>query len=128
MSSPGKRGRPAMSSSCVTGPPMSCSATSPWTTRFPSYGTITRKSSWTVTGILESRGSPFDSEIWAKREEVGHYFGKDNVEQNQSFYTTIVVTTRDQVAAEKFARDLPGRTQVKINAVPERKYYQELSK
>src|SRR4051794_1244685 len=41
--------------------------------------------SWRVTGILDSPGSPFDSEIWAKREEVGKYFGKDNEEKKQSF-------------------------------------------
>ena len=84
--------------------------------------------SWTVVGILDSRGSPFDSEIWAKREEVGRYFGKDNEERKQSFYTSIVVTTKDARTAEAFAKDLQNRTQVRISAMPERKYYEEMSK
>lgn len=83
---------------------------------------------WTVVGVLDSRGSPFDSEIWAKREEVGRYFGKDNEERKQSFYTSIVVTTKDANVAEKFAKGLQDRTQVRINALPERKYYEEMSK
>jgi ABC-type lipoprotein release transport system permease subunit len=83
---------------------------------------------WTVVGLLDSRGSPFDSEIWAKREEVGHYFGKDNEEKKQSFYTSVVVTTKDAATAEQFAKDLQNRTQVRINALTERKYYEEMSK
>ena len=48
---------------------------------------------WTLVGVLTSGGSPFDSEIWAKREEVGRYFGKDNEERKQSFFTSVVVRT-----------------------------------
>jgi ABC-type lipoprotein release transport system permease subunit len=81
-----------------------------------------------VVGILDSRGSPFDSEIWAKREEVGRYYGKDNAERKQSFFTSIVVQTQDAATAEAFAADLKGRTQVSIRALPERKYYEEMSK
>ncbi len=83
---------------------------------------------WTVVGLLDSHGSPFDSEIWAKREEVGRYFGKDNEEKKQSFYTSVVVTTKDLATAEEFAKDLQSRTQVRINALTERKYYEEMSK
>jgi ABC-type antimicrobial peptide transport system permease subunit len=81
-----------------------------------------------VVGILDSRGSPFDSEIWAKREEVGRYYGKDNAERKQSFFTSIVVRTPDAATAQAFARDLQNRTQVRISAMPERKYYEEMSK
>lgn len=85
--------------------------------------------SWTVVGILDSRGSPFDSEIWAKREEVGRYFGKDNAEKKQSFYTSIVMTTPDIKTAEQFAVDLQNRVhQLRISAMTERKYYEEMSK
>lgn len=83
---------------------------------------------WTVVGIVDSRGSPFDSEIWAKREDVGKYFGKDNEERKQSFYTTIVVTTKDQAAAEKFVKEIQGRTQVRVAAMTEKKYYEEMNK
>src|SRR5436305_10393772 len=80
---------------------------------------------WEVVGILDSRGSPFDSETWAKREEVGRYFGKDNEERKQSFYTSVVVTTKDLKTAEKFAGSLQDRTQVRIRAVTEKQYYEE---
>jgi ABC-type lipoprotein release transport system permease subunit len=84
---------------------------------------------WKVVGLLDSHGSPFDSEIWAKREDVGMYFGKDNVQTGQRFYTSIVVTTKDLPTAEKLARELQSRVgQLKINAMTERKYYEEMAK
>lgn len=83
---------------------------------------------WDVVGIMDSRGSPFDSETWAKREEVGRYFGKDNEERKQSFFTSVVVTTKNLPTAETFAKGLQDRTQVRIRAVPERTYYEEMSK
>jgi putative ABC transport system permease protein len=85
--------------------------------------------SWKVVGVMDSRGSPFDSEIWAKREEVGRYFGKDNVEQGQRFFTSIVVQTKGPADAEKFASELQSRQpEVRVNVMPERKYYEEMSK
>jgi ABC-type antimicrobial peptide transport system permease subunit len=87
---------------------------------------------WQVVGIMNSRGTPFDSEIWAKREEVGYYFkgGSDSKGggRRQSFYTSIVVTTKDLATAESFAADLKNRTQVRVAAFPERKYYEEMNK
>src|SRR5262249_41438731 len=84
---------------------------------------------WKVVGLLDSHGSPFDSEIWAKREDVGMYFGKDNVQTGQRFYTSIIVNTKDLATAEKLARELQGRVgQLKINAMTERKYYEEMAK
>jgi ABC-type lipoprotein release transport system permease subunit len=84
---------------------------------------------WTVAGILDSKGSPFDSEIWAKREEVGRYFGKDNEERKQSFYSSVVLTTKNQATAEEVASFLRQQTEgVRVNAMTERKYYEEMSK
>jgi ABC-type antimicrobial peptide transport system permease subunit len=73
---------------------------------------------------MDSAGSPFNSEIWAKDQEVIDNFkqGKDS-----RFYTSIVVATADRATAEQFARDLQSRTQVRINAMPERTYYENLS-
>jgi ABC-type antimicrobial peptide transport system permease subunit len=82
---------------------------------------------WEVTGIMDSGGSPFDSEIWAKREDVGKYFGKDNEERKQSLYTTIVIrlpTYEMADAACKYYRGLPD---IKVNALPEKDYYQNLT-
>jgi ABC-type lipoprotein release transport system permease subunit len=82
---------------------------------------------WELVGILDSVGSPFDREIWAKREDVGKYFGKDNEEKKQSFYTTIVLRLPDYDIAKKACehyRDLPD---IKVNAMPEKDYYIKLT-
>lgn len=82
---------------------------------------------WTVVGILDSRGSPFDSEIWAKREDVGRYFGKDSGDRR--FYTSIVVQTPDESAARQYADTIQERaTDIRVNPMTERKYYEEMSK
>jgi ABC-type lipoprotein release transport system permease subunit len=82
---------------------------------------------WQLVGILDSVGSPFDREIWAKREDIGKYFGKDNEEKKQSFYTTIVLRLPDYETASlacKHYRDLPD---IKVNAMPEKDYYIKLT-
>ncbi|GIW78254.1 MAG: multidrug ABC transporter permease [Gemmatales bacterium] len=84
---------------------------------------------WKIVGILDSRGTPFDSEIWAKLADIGRYFGKDNEQTGQRFYTSIVVATKDSATAEKFAREIQDRVRdIRIHAQPERKYYASLSK
>jgi ABC-type lipoprotein release transport system permease subunit len=80
-----------------------------------------------LVGIMESGGSPFDSEIWAKREDVGKYFGKDNEERKQSMYTTIVLRLPSYEIASQactYYRDLPD---IKVNAMPEKEYYQKMT-
>ncbi len=86
---------------------------------------------WTVVGIMSSKGSPFDSEIWGKRENIGRDFGRDNEERKQSFYTSAVVSTltADSSAAEKVAQELRNKSdRIRVNAMTERKYYEEMSK
>jgi ABC-type lipoprotein release transport system permease subunit len=83
---------------------------------------------WEVVGIMASGGSPFNSEIWAKREEVGRYFGKDNAETQQSFFTSITVTTPNHATARQVAAYLRNLNEIKVHALPERDYYEELSK
>jgi ABC-type antimicrobial peptide transport system permease subunit len=82
---------------------------------------------WTVVGILDSAGSPFDSEIWSKREEVGKYFGKDNEERKQSFFTSIVVRTPNYETAKLAAAAFRNFSEIKLNALPERDYYDKLT-
>ncbi len=82
---------------------------------------------WKVVGILDSRGSPFDSETWAKREVVGQQFGKDNVERGQRFFTSILIRLRDAAQAQWFADTLKDRTGLELSAIPEPKYYERMS-
>jgi putative ABC transport system permease protein len=58
---------------------------------------------WKVVGIMESEGSTFDSEVWAKRSLVGPMFGKNS-------YSTLVLRTepafrKDQRKAVMAARN-----------------------
>jgi ABC-type antimicrobial peptide transport system permease subunit len=60
---------------------------------------------------------------------VGRYFGKDNEENKQSFYTSVVVSTKDAATAAKLAEQMQSRTpDIRINPMPERRYYEEMSK
>ena len=54
---------------------------------------------WVVTGVLQSAGSTFDSEVWAKQSRVGEMFGKPS-------YTTVVLRTADAASAKRVADDL----------------------
>ena len=54
---------------------------------------------WVVVGILQSAGSTFDSEVWAKYSLISQLFGK-------ATYTTCVLRTADPAAARSLAEDL----------------------
>ncbi len=82
---------------------------------------------WEVVGILDSAGSPYDSEIWAKREDIGKYFGKDNEEKKQSFFTTIVIRLPNYELAQKACEYYRGLPDIKVNAMPEKDYFQQLT-
>jgi ABC-type lipoprotein release transport system permease subunit len=76
---------------------------------------------WVVTGILQSAGSTFDSEVWGKFQMVGELFGK-------STYTTCVLRTADADTADTFAADLRANyKKPAVAAQPEPKYYASLN-
>jgi ABC-type lipoprotein release transport system permease subunit len=76
---------------------------------------------WVVTGILQSAGSTFDSEVWAKRQIVGPMFGKSN-------YTTLVLRTANAADAEKTAQDLTTNFKKSaLQAQTESAYYDKLN-
>jgi len=47
---------------------------------------------WLVVGVMQSAGSTFDSEVWAKRSVIGPLFGKSN-------YSSVVVRAPDAAGA-----------------------------
>jgi len=49
---------------------------------------------WLITGVMQSTGSTFDSEVWAKRSTVGPIFGKTT-------YTTLSARCESPAAAAK---------------------------
>lgn len=54
---------------------------------------------WVVAGIMDSGGSTFDSEIWAKWKTVAERFGKVT-------YTTLVIKTDSKEVAYATASDI----------------------
>lgn len=74
-----------------------------------------------VTGIMQSAGSAFGSEVWAKRSIIGPLFGKEG-------YTTIVLGSADPAAAVELCRYLnDDYEQANLFAEPETAYYSKLS-
>jgi ABC-type lipoprotein release transport system permease subunit len=79
-------------------------------------------SKWIVVGILQSAGSTFDSEVWAKRSLAGDLFGKTNV------ITTAVLQATDAEAAQELAKDLTDNfKKTAVQAQVETKYYEKLN-
>jgi hypothetical protein len=76
---------------------------------------------WVVTGVLQSAGSTFDSEVWAKRQLVGPLFGKTN-------YSTLVVRTADAESARQVAKELTTNfKKAAVQAQTEAEYYDKLN-
>jgi len=77
---------------------------------------------WLVVGIMESAGSAFSSEIWARRQIVGQIFGMENA------CTSIVMRTADADRARAMARDLTTRfKKAALWAMPETAYYAKMA-
>jgi hypothetical protein len=76
---------------------------------------------WLITGVLQSSGSTFDSEVWAKRSLIGPMFGK-------STYTTLVCRTADASAADELARFFKqDYTKATLSSFTEAKYFEKLN-
>ena len=80
---------------------------------------------WVVTGVMQSQGTTFGSEIWAKRfSRIYGPFGKQS-------YTTLVMRAEPdtKAAAQALAHHLNTRyTQQKLKTFAEPDYYAELTK
>jgi len=76
---------------------------------------------WIVVGMLQSSGSTFNSEVWAKRSLVAELFGKKT-------YSSMVVRTRSAQAAKEFCKFLKEKySKAAVAAQPETDYYASLS-
>jgi putative ABC transport system permease protein len=76
---------------------------------------------WIVTGVMQSAGTTFDSEVWAKRQIVGPKFGKDN-------YTTFVARTADKNRAKELAEYLTKEyKKASVQATQETEYFDKLN-
>jgi putative ABC transport system permease protein len=76
---------------------------------------------WLVVGLLESSGSTYDSEVWAKQSLVGPMFGK-------SGYSSLVVRAAGAPEAEELRTFFAEQyTQAKLAPIVETKYFESLS-
>jgi putative ABC transport system permease protein len=76
---------------------------------------------WIAVGILQSAGSTFDSEIWAKRQLVGPLFGKEN-------FSTLVLRTADADRARELKEEVTTRfKKAALQAQLETDYYEKLN-
>lgn len=72
---------------------------------------------WKVVGILDSTGSTFDSEVWAKRARVGEDFGKQNT------YSSYLIRTAGPAAARALTEDLKNYKKAALFPSPETEYF-----
>lgn len=76
---------------------------------------------WIVAGVMNSGGSTFDSEIWAKWKTVAERFGKES-------YTTVVLKTLDRETAAIAAVDIvKNYKKSALQAFVETEYYEKLN-
>lgn len=76
---------------------------------------------WLVVGLMQSSGSTFDSEVWAKRAIVGPMFGKET-------YTSLVLRARDPAAAKELKDYLNLEyKKAAVQALLEEEYFANLS-
>jgi ABC-type lipoprotein release transport system permease subunit len=76
---------------------------------------------WVVTGIMQSAGSAFGSEVWGKRGIVGPLFGKES-------YSTIVLSSAGPNEAAELVRFLnDDYEEANLFAQKETDYYAKLS-
>jgi ABC-type lipoprotein release transport system permease subunit len=75
---------------------------------------------WVVTGVLDSAGSTFDSEVWVKMQIAGPMFGKEN-------WTTCILRTTVPDSGREIADALTKEVNnPKILAQTEADYYSKL--
>lgn len=76
---------------------------------------------WSVVGVMQSAGSTFDSEVWAKRAIIGPMFGKET-------YTSLVLRAVDEQAAVRL-KDFFNLEFKKaaVQALLEREYFASLA-
>ncbi len=72
---------------------------------------------WKVVGILDSTGSTFDSEVWAKRTRVGEDFGKQNM------FSSYLIRTDGPGTALALTESLKNYKKAALNPQLETEYF-----
>jgi len=81
---------------------------------------VLNERTWIIAGVMQSSGSLFDSEVWAKRSLVTNMFSKKT-------YTTVVLKSTSPEAAKVLAKYLKDDyTKARLSASVETDYYSGL--
>lgn len=76
---------------------------------------------WDIVGTYDAAGSSFDSEIWSDVNDVMQAFKRET-------YSTVLVRLRSEEDLRAFAFQVDEEKRLKLEAVPERSYFKELTK
>jgi putative ABC transport system permease protein len=72
---------------------------------------------WTVTGVFDAAGSPYDSEIWADLSDV-------QAQADRGTGSSVVLArATDATARDRLAAAIKGDQRIKLEALPEDRYY-----
>jgi ABC-type lipoprotein release transport system permease subunit len=77
---------------------------------------------WVVVGLLPAGGATYDSEMWAKHQQVAAAFGKEHS------YSSVLLRTEGAAAARSVSDDLNKHfTEAQLHFQPETEYYAYLA-
>jgi len=76
---------------------------------------------WDIVGTYDAAGSSFDSEIWSDVNDVMQAFKRET-------YSTVLVRLRSEDDLGSFTLQMEEEKRLKLEAVPERSYFKELTK
>ncbi len=89
--------------------------------RFPSMtiGGVLKAGSerWTVVGVFDAAGSPYDSEVWADLHNV-----QDQAHRTTGF-SSVVARASDSGARDRLVAAVQGDQRIKLEAIPENDYF-----
>jgi ABC-type lipoprotein release transport system permease subunit len=75
---------------------------------------------WTIVGVFDANGSGFESEMWGDVDVIGPAF-------NSSGYHSVTLRMRDPSTITAFNAELEHNPRMQVQAVQERKYYEDQS-
>src|SRR5437867_1878456 len=74
---------------------------------------------WSVVGVFDAAGSPYDSEIWADLHDV------QGQTRRNAGYSIVRVRVPDAAARDQFIAAVKGNQQIKMDAKTEEKFYED---
>ncbi|PYT15133.1 MAG: ABC transporter permease [Acidobacteria bacterium] len=72
---------------------------------------------WTIVGIFDAAGSPYDSEVWADLHNV-----QEQAHRTGGF-STVVARATDTAARDRLIAAIKGDQRIKLDALPESDYF-----